>query len=158
MGSGEGSELDVVECWLLSLLSVGGGVWLAETVAAADTRCKVAFSTTALCPAVGASAGTVTVGGVAGERVGLQGCDGEGDGECDRVGVTGSRSVTTRMVKSGGTETGAGRGEEAAEEVDSGRGVIGGVVCDVSEGAEVDRAMSWKDVDSTLDRAAVRLE
>ena len=51
-----------------------------------------------------------------------------------------------------------GRGGQAAEEVGSGRGVIGGVVCDVSEGAEVDRAMSWKDVDSTLDRAAVRLE
>ena len=104
VGSGEGSELDAVECWLLSLLSVSG-VWLAEAVAAADTRCKVAFSTTALGSAAGASEGIVTVGGVAGERVGLYASDGEGDGECDRVGVTGSRSVTTRMVKHGGTET-----------------------------------------------------
>ena len=50
------------------------------------------------------------------------------------------------------------RGEEAAEEMGSGRGVNGGVVRDVSEGTEVDRTMSWKDVDSTLDRAEVRLE
>ena len=79
VGSGEGSELDAVECWLLSLLSVSG-VWQAETVAAADTRCKVAFSTTALCAAAGASDGAVTVGGVVGERVGLHGSDGAGDG------------------------------------------------------------------------------
>jgi hypothetical protein len=157
VGSGEGSELDAVECWLLSLLSVSG-VWQAETVAAADTRCKVAFSTTALCSAAGASDGAVTVGGVVGERVGLHGSDGAGDGERDRVGVTGSRSVTTRMVKRGGTETGVRREEEAAKEMGSDRGVNGGVVCDVSEGTEVDRTISWKDVDSTLDRAEVRLE
>ena len=55
-------------------------------------------------------------------------------------------------------KTRVGRGEEVEGEVDSGRDVDGGVVCDVDEGRGVDRTMSWKDVDSTLERAAVRLE
>ena len=72
--------------------------------------------------------------------------------------MTGSRSVTTRIVKRGGMETGGRWGEEVEGEVDSGGDATGGVVCDVDEGRGVGRRMGWKDVDSTLDSAAVRLE
>lgn len=72
--------------------------------------------------------------------------------------MTGSRSVTTRMVKRGGTDMEAGREEEVEQEVERGEGVIGGVICVIVEGRGVDRTMSWKDVDRTLERAAVRLE
>jgi hypothetical protein len=84
----------------------------------------------------------------------------EEDGELGREvgGVTGSRSVMTRIVKRGGTETGVERGEGMEGEVDSGGEVEGGVPCDVDDRRGVDRTRSWKDVDNTLERAAVRLE
>ena len=100
-----------VECCALSLQSVHGA-WLAEAVAAADTRCKVAFSTAALCSAAGVSEGTVTVGVARGES-------GAGVLGRDEVGETGSRSVTTRMVKRGAATSGEGSGEAVIDALGS---------------------------------------
>ena len=56
-------------CGLSPLLVAGWAELMRRDVVAADTRCKVAFSTTALCSAVDASEGTLTVGGVTEEGV-----------------------------------------------------------------------------------------
>ena len=48
--------------------------------------------------------------------------------------------------------------ERMEGEVDSSGDATGGAVCDVDEGRAVGRTRSWKDVDSTLGRTAVKLE
>ena len=71
--------------------------------------------------------------------------------------VTGSRSVMTRMVNRGGTEMGVWRREEVEEGAES-DGDVNDTGVGVVEGRGADRTLSWKDVDSTLHSAAVRLE
>ena len=97
--SGEGQSLSF---WSAVCCAV-----LTGEVAAARTWCKVAFTTTSLCSALNASGWAVLV-----RREGMRGMGrlaggamgDEGELGWDAGGVTGSRSVTTRMVKRGGME------------------------------------------------------
>jgi hypothetical protein len=92
--------------------------------------------------------------------VGVVGSDEEGDGERDlgAGGVAGSRSVTTRMVKRGGTVMDGGVGGEGEGEV---RMVVG-LGTDgwwAAWGVEwAGRVTRWTEVETTWERAARRLK
>ena len=73
-------------------------------------------------------------------------------------GLTGSRSVTRRMVKRGGIVTYGGMNRECDEGRDSACAAVGWDECNESGAGEVSRESSWKDVETTEERALTRLE
>ena len=85
----------------------------------------------------------------------------------EEAGVTGSRSVTRRMVKQGGTATvsGVGRRDEVEEEAGAAGKMwraVDGVGCDGDGDGDGEvgagMTMRWSEVDSTWERAVARLE